>query len=154
MKKHLPLLFAGMAVISAVSPAQGALIYQGAYNPDQSMQEYFDAAYYNYTKPIIFVFFNNDPCYNCAETVALIEQIYNQNYKNRYSFFIINYQNDQEYNFISNYNLSRPLEVVLQNVADGQAIGFRKLENLQNMTSDPLSFSDYLTTEINSFFGD
>ncbi len=151
MKKILPALCAGMAALS-VAPVQAALVYEGEYNPDQTMQEYFDAAYYNYNRPIIFVFFNNEPCYDCAETVALIEKVYNQNYKNLYSFFLINYQNDQEYNFIGNYNLSRPLEVVLQNVENGRALGYRKLENLQNMISDALSFSDYLTEEINSFF--
>lgn len=152
MKKIIPMLFAGL-VTACASPAKADLIYQGEYNPNQTMQEYFDAAYYNYSKPIIFIFFNNQPCYNCAETVELIEQIYNREYKDKYSLFIINYQNDEEYNFISNYNLSRPLEVVLQNVQNGQALGYRKLENLQNITSDPTSFSDYLTSEINSFFG-
>ena len=151
MSKFISLCLLGTIL---AQPVQAALVYQGEYNPNQSMQEYFNASYYNYSKPIIFVFFNNDPCYDCGETANLIQQIYEQNYQGKYSFFIINYQNDQEYNFTSNYNLSRPLEVVLQNVEDGQALGFEKLNDLPNMTSAPVSFADYLTYRINSFFGD
>lgn len=67
--------------------------------------------------------------------------------------FLINYENDQENNFIETYNLSQPLEVVLVRINDGAAFGYKKLENLQNMISDPVSFDDYLSEQINSFLG-
>lgn len=117
------------------------------------MSEYFQAAYPNYDKSVIFIFFNNNPCYDCAETVELIEQIYNKNYADKYSLFLINYKDDQEYDFITAYNLNQTLEVVLQKVEDGMALGYTKLENLQNQISDPVSFADYLTYQIDSFFG-
>ena len=118
----------------------------------QNLQEYFDEAYPNYDKPIIYVFFNNDPCFQCPQTIELIEQVYNRNYQNKYSLFLINYQNDDEYNFIETYDLNQPLEIVLVDVADGQSIGYKKLENLQNQISDPVSFSENLQYQINSFF--
>lgn len=127
--------------------------YQGAYNPQQNLQEYFSAAYPNYEKSIIYIFFNNSPCYDCPQTVDLIEKIYNRYYSGEYSLFIINYNNDDEYNFIETYNLSQPLEVVLVRIDDGSSTGYKKLENLQNQISDPVSFTDNFTYQINSFLG-
>lgn len=91
------------------------------------------------------------PCYECPQTIELIENIYNKYFADQYDFYIINYQDDENYNFIQNYNLSLPLEVVLQRVEDGQMTAFRKLEYLQNQISDPVSFSENLQYQINSF---
>ena len=65
--------------------------------------------------------------------------------------FLINYQNDDENNFIETYQLSQPLEVVLVRVDDGASFGYKKVENLQNMTSDPVSFNDYLSNQITDY---
>lgn len=89
-----------MIMVALAIPLHAELTYEGAYNPNQNLQEYFDEAYPNYDKPIIYVFFNNDPCFQCPQTIELIEQVYNRNYQNEYSLFLINYQNDDEYNFI------------------------------------------------------
>ena len=91
-------------------------------------------------------------CYDCPQTIELIENIYNQYYADTYDFYIINYQDDEDYNFIQNYNLSQPLEIVLQQVEDGQMTNFKKLEYLQNQISDPVSFSDNFRYQVNSFF--
>lgn len=136
----IKLLWAFMIMVALAIPLHAELTYEGAYNPNQNLQEYFDEAYPNYDKPIIYVFFNNDPCFQCPQTIELIEQVYNRNYQNEYSLFLINYQNDDEYNFIETYDLNQPLEVVLVDVADGQSIGYKKLENLQNQISDPGQF--------------
>ena len=83
----------------------------------------------------------------------MIENIYNQNFIDQYNMFIINYANDDENNFINTYQLSQPLEVVLVRVDDGATFGYQKLENLQNMTSDPISFKEYFIGEVNNFLG-
>lgn len=119
----------------------------------QPLQEYFDEANPNYDKSIIYVFFNNEPCYTCAQAISMIEQVYNNNFADRYNIFLINYTNDQENDFIQTYNLTQPLEVVLVQINDGASFGYRKLENLQDMTSDPVSFNDYLVNQINNFLG-
>lgn len=127
--------------------------YQGAYNPQQNLQEYFAESNANYNKSIIYVFFNNSACYGCPEAMALLEQIYQQYYSDEYSFFMINYQNDDEYNFIETYNLTQPLEVVLVRINDGAAFGYQKIENLQNQISDTFSFEEYVRYRIDSFLG-
>ena len=147
-------LFAGLLTLGTISNAQAELYYEGGYNPNLTLQQQLAADNPYYPRPIIFVFYNNNPCYECPQTIELIEDVYNANYQGIYDFYIINYQDDLNYNFIQNYNLSQPLEVVLQQVVDGQMTNFQKLDYLQNQISDPTSFSDNLTNQINSFLGE
>ena len=123
------------------------------YADNQGMREYFANSDSDYNKSVIYVFFNNQPCYECAAAIEMIEQNYNQNFRNLYNMFLINYQNDDENNFISTYQLSRPLEVVLVRVDDGATFGYKKLENLQNMTTDPVSFAEYFNNDVTDFLG-
>ncbi len=150
----LKFICAGLLALGIISNAQAELYYEGGYNPNLTLQQQLAADNPYYPRPIIFVFYNNNPCYECPQTIELIEDVYNANYQGIYDFYIINYQDDLNYNFIQNYNLSQPLEVVLQQVVDGQMTNFRKLEYLQNQISDPTSFFDNLTYQINSFLGE
>ena len=149
------LLWAFLLGIAIVMPLHAELSYQEGFNPDITMQEYFEAAYPQPQKSIIYVFYNdiNMTCQNCPETIALIEDVYNRYYQNEYDLYIIDYGNDDEYNFIQTYQLVHPLEVVLVKADDGAEFGWKKLEGLNYQTSDPLSFSDNLQYQINSFLG-
>ena len=126
---------------------------QDEFGQEKSLQEYFAANPNNRNKSIIYVFYNNNGCYECPQAMAMLEQIYQAQYADLYGFFMIDYQNDEEYDFISRYQLSQPLEVVLLRIQDGAVFGYQKIENLQNMTSDTVSFKNYVTEQINSFFG-
>ncbi len=150
MRKYLLLL----AAMLASFPARAELQFQDNNDSNINMQEYFEESRPNYNKSIIYVFYNNEPCENCGQAIELIEQAYNQNYAGQYSLLLIDYQNDQEYNFIETYSLSQPLEVVLQRVDDGATFGFKKLEGLQNQISDPVSFQENFTNQVNNFLGD
>ena len=123
------------------------------YADNQGMREYFANSDSDYDKSVIYVFFNNQPCYECAAAIEMIEQNYNQNFRNLYNMFLINYQNDDENNFINTYRLSQPLEVVLVRVDDGATFGYKKLENLQNMITDPTSFAEYFNNAVTDFLG-
>ena len=141
--------------ISIIMPLHAELSYQGEFDSDMTMQEYFNAAYPQPQKSIIYVFYNdiNMSCQNCPETIALIEDVYNRYYQNDYNLFVIDYGNDDEYNFIQTYQLNRPLEVVLVKVDNGAQFGWKKLDGLNYQISDTLSFSDNLQYQINSYFG-
>lgn len=134
-------------------PLSAQVYNTDGYMPNQVSEEYFSESEINYDKSIIYIFFNNEPCYTCAQTISMIEEVYNENFIDEYNLFMINYQNDQENNFIEMYNLSLPLEVVLVRIDDGAAFGYRKLDNLTNMISDPISFSEYFTEEVENFLG-
>lgn len=147
------ILWAFLIMVAIAMPLHAELTYEGGYNPNQNLQQYFAEAYPNYDKSIIYVFYNDNPCYSCPQAIALIEQIYDKYYSQKYSLFVIDYENDQEYNFIENYNLEEPLEVVLVKVDDGATFGYKKLENLQDQTSDPASFSENFRYQVDSFLG-
>ena len=132
----LKIFWSFLILVAIALPLHAELYYEGGYNPNQTLQQQLAEDNPRYPRPIIFVFYEN---------------IYNKYFADQYDFYIINYQDDENYNFIQNYNLSLPLEVVLQRVEDGQMTAFRKLEYLQNQISDPVSFSENLQYQINSF---
>ena len=127
--------------------------YQGEYNPNQTLQEYFAAENENYNKSIIYAFYNNNYCYGCPQAMVMLEELYQNEYADKYSFFMIDYQTDDEYNFIEKYNLTKPLEVVLIKIEDGNALGYEKIEDLQNKISDKASFDNFVRYKIDSFLG-
>ncbi|MBR2034385.1 MAG: hypothetical protein IKA03_06930 [Alphaproteobacteria bacterium] len=139
-------LFFTISAYAQVQPTDG-------YMPSQDIEPYFEGDETNYNKSIIYIFFNNEPCYTCASAIEMIEEIYDRNFIDEYNMFMINYQNDSEDDFISTYSLSEPLEVVLVRMDDGAAFGYRKLENIQDMTSDPVSLEDYFVNQVNEFLG-
>lgn len=146
-------IFLLLAVLLFSFNAKAQLVYNESYNPEQNLQEYFQEANPNYNKSIIYVFYNDNPCETCPQAIEMIEQIYNQNYQGIYSLILINYQDDQEYNFIETYDLSKALEVVLVRVNDGATFGYNKVDGLQNMVFDPSGFSEFLQNRINKFLG-
>lgn len=131
----------------------GQLIYEGGYNPDLSFRQYVEQAYPKPQKSIIFVFTGNSQCYGCPQTVSLLRQYYNELYTNVYDFQVINYQQDQEYNYIQAYNLNEPLEIVLVKIENGEQTGYKKLHNLQFQYDDPTSFKETFENDVNSYLG-
>lgn len=146
-------IFLLLALLLFSLSAKAQLNYNESYNPEQNLQEYFQEANPNYNKSIIYVFYNDNPCETCPQAMEMIEQVYNQNYQGIYNLILINYQDDQEYNFIETYNLSKSLEVVLVKVDDGATFGYNKVEGLQNMVFDPTGFNEFLQNRINTFLG-
>ena len=143
------LLFCTMAM-----PTRAELSYEVGYDSGQNYEEYEQDAYPTYSSSIIYVFYNSQTCYNCPETIKLIEQVYDQNFQNEYEFFVIDYFKDDEYNFVQVYKLDAPVSMVLQRVEDGAVGAWRRFDNLQNMTSDPTSFQENILFQINNFLGE
>jgi hypothetical protein len=106
----------------------------------------------NYNKSIIYIFFNNNEfCYKCPQAIELAEQVYNEYYSDKYSMFVINYQEDDEYDFASAYKLNSPLAIVLVKIQDGQALGYQKISNPQNMLSLGQDYILYLRQQIDNY---
>ena len=125
------------------SPYSG---YYGETGPDNQSFEYDG-------KPIIFVFYNNDDCPSCGEAIELIEQVYNENYQGIYDFYLINYESQEEngnYNFAENYNLTMPMTVVFQYVENGRLTKYQKLPYLYNF--NPYTYQEAFMSEVSTFF--
>jgi hypothetical protein len=132
---------------------QAQLTFEGGIPATQPLSEYFQAEDMNFNKSIIYIFYNNDPCYDCAQTIALTEEIYNQYYGDRYSLFVINQVEDTEYNFVQAYGLNAPLSIVLVRIRNGQTYGWHKIDNPQNFYQAPEDYTTYITGEINTYLG-
>jgi len=119
----------------------------------ENQEQYFQENNQNPDKSIIYVFFNNQPCPTCPQAIKMIEEVYNQNFLNNYSLFLINYDEDSNSGFIQTYNLSDPLEVVMVDVNDGQFQGYQKIEGLEDMTNNSQGFNEFFVTEVNGYLG-
>ncbi len=119
----------------------------------ENEEQYFQANNQNPDKSIIYIFFNNQPCPTCPQAIEMIEKVYNQNFLNNYSLFLINYDEDSNAGFVQTYNLTNPLEVVMVDVQDGNFQGYQKIEGLQDMTNTPQGFNDFVITEVNGYLG-
>ncbi|MBQ8676971.1 MAG: hypothetical protein IJ529_00705 [Alphaproteobacteria bacterium] len=116
-------------------------------------EQYFQEHNQSPDKSVIYIFFNNKPCPTCAQAVAMVEEAYNRNFLNQYSLFMINYAEDENAGFIQTYDLSQPLEVVMVDIVDGQEQGYRKMEGIEFMTSDPQAFNSYFVDQVNGYLG-
>ncbi len=145
MKKFLFLLICLLSISSAW--AQDNMLQM------ENEEQYFQANNQNPDKSIIYIFFNNQPCPNCPQAIEMIEKVYNQNFLNNYSLFLINYDEDDNAGFVQTYNLTNPLEVVMVDVQDGNFQGYQKIEGLQDMTNNQQGFNDFVITEVNGYLG-
>ncbi|MBE6450796.1 MAG: hypothetical protein E7016_02400 [Alphaproteobacteria bacterium] len=148
-------LYLALFFMVIVNPLSANPVFNsGNYPIDEPLQEYFAAEDENYNKSIIYIFFNNtQDCYDCPQAVELTEQVYNEYYSDTYSMFVINYQEDNEYDFATAYNLTSPLAIVLVKIQDGQALGYQKISNPQNMLSLGQDYILYLRQQIDNYLG-
>lgn len=149
----IQLILTGLLSVIASATAAETLVFEDDNTAEMPLAQYFRAEDNAPAQSMIYVFFNNEPCPSCPAAIELTEQIYDREYQGVYGFSIINYQEDDEYDFVETYNLSRPLSVVLARYDDGAAFGFEKLDDLPERVSDPVSFADYFRYRVNSFLG-
>ena len=65
--------------------------------------------------------------------------------------FVINYQEDDEYDFAQAYKLNSPLAIVLVKIQDGMALGYQKISNPQNMLQLGQDYILYLRQQIDNY---
>lgn len=120
--------------------------------PVASSQNY-DGEYY-YSRSLIYVFKRGEnPCYGCNETVSMIEDVYNEYYKDKYFLYVVDYLDNDPDNYTGIYNLTQPLEVVMVKIVEDASEGYKKILNLQDDISDVVSFQLDLRADIDNFLG-
>lgn len=152
MKKIICLAMIAWTISVLPAKAQyGESEYSGYYGQTGPAESNGNGSYNG--NPIIYVFYNNNPCDSCGEAMAMIEQAYRENWQGIYDFYIINYQDEEEagnYDFADNYNLELPLTVVLQYVNDGNFTKYQKLPYLYNF--NPYTYQEAFLSEVSTFF--
>ena len=134
---------------SAAFSAQAQYIDSSGTTP--YIRQYVEENENNWNKSIIYVFYNNQPCVDCARAMGEIYNIYQQNYENQLSYFEINYQETGEYIFSIAYQLEQPLTLVLVKINDGMSRGFYKIDNPQQWLADMQFFDEQIMTAINNY---
>ncbi len=147
------LMLVAILVATAYLAVWAQPAFEGNVPASEPLEEYFAEQDGNENKSIIYIFYNGDACYQCPETIALTEQIYNRYYNGKYSLFVIDYEDDEEYDFISAYNLNAPLSIVLVKIEQGQTLGYQKIANPQYLIESPEDYTQYLTERINDYLG-
>ena len=148
-------LFSVIVLTIMIYPVYAKLAFNGsAYPIGEPIQEYFAAQNQNYQKSVIYIFFNNDNlCFDCPQAIELTEQIFNEYYADKYHMFVINYQEDNEYNFASAYKLTSPLAIVLVKIQNGEVLGYQKISNPQFMIQTGADYITYLRQRIDQYLG-
>ena len=134
---------------SAAFSAQAQYIDSSGTTP--YIRQYVEENENNWNKSIIYVFYNNQPCVDCALAMGEIYNIYQQNYENQLSYIEINYQETGEYIFSIAYQLEQPLTLVLVKINDGMSRGFYKIDNPQQWLADMQFFDEQIMTAINNY---
>ena len=106
-------------------------------------------------KPIIFLFYNNEPCDSCGEAMYNIQQAFANNWQGVYNLEMINYEEEEaqgDYTYADAYNLYAPLVMVLQDVnSNGRFTNYLKIPyDMDNFT--PYTFQEVMMSEVSTFF--
>jgi hypothetical protein len=151
MQKKRWLFYTILAVLLEIPFYSGLSQYIDLSGNNPYINEYLSEDAENWNKSIIYVFYNNEPCYECPRAMDMIYNIYEQNYALDFSYFEINYQDEGNNVLQNDYQLNQPLSIVLLRINDGMARGYYKIENPQNWIDDPFYFTENITTAINNF---
>ena len=142
-----------LLLCAAAIPLRAEFSYDEGYSQFQSWNPYYLSQNEQYSSPIIYVFYNSQTCdENCAPAISAIEEVYDENFMNEYRFFVIDYFDDDENDFIGAYNLNTPLVMVLQQVENGQPTTFRKYSGLNYTFVEGPDFSDGIKQDIQYYF--
>lgn len=118
---------------------------------NRALQDYVDAAPENANTSIMYIFYANWDCEECAEAVKLIYYLYSKYYVNDFNVFEINYMADYSYDYRLDFDLTQPLTVILVRVRGGQALGYYKIDNPQQWLENPMNFEQNMLMQINNF---
>lgn len=148
MLKKIYLLLTAF-IITGVFSANAQYVNLQGNNPD--ITEYVQANQENWDKPIMYVFYSNQPCPLCSQAMGMIYNIYEEYFLNQFSYFEIDYTDEDEFGMQMSYNLNQPLSVVLVHISDGMSRGYYKIDNPQYWVQNPQYFKQRLLSQINNF---
>ena len=140
------IFFVFASLWSAAATAQ----YTDLSGNSQDIAEYVSASPENADTPIMYVFYGNAECDECAEAIQQIYGLYEKYYSNDFNIFSIDYT-ASDYNYRQEYGLTQPLSIVLVGMADGQATGYYIINNPQQWLGNEADFEENLLFYINNF---
>ncbi len=147
-------LLAGVLACLMILNVQAQTAFDDNFADNKPLREYFAADANNENKSIIYLFYNGEQCFDCPQTIEMVENLYNEEYAELYSLFVIDYTQDNGFDYAQTYDLFAPLALVLVKIQNGEMLGYRKLNDLNIQSGDNEFYTRYLSEEINNFLGD
>lgn len=104
----------------------------------------------NSDKPIIYIFYNNEPCDACPQAAADAYNLIENHFAGMVNIFEIDYQEDGEFNFVLDYYLDQPLSLVFVKMQNGRAVSYEKIDNPQQWLNDEYYFNQQILSAVNN----
>ncbi len=144
-------LLAGVFACLMILNVQAQTAFDENFASNEPLQEYFAADANNENKSIIYLFYNGEQCFNCPQAIEMIENLYNEEYAGVYSLFVIDYTQDDGFDYAQAYDLFAPLAVVLVKIQNGEMLGYRKLNDIHVQAGNNEFYARYLSEQIDDF---
>ena len=146
-------LLAGIFACLMILNVQAQTAFDESFADNEPLQEYFAADADNENKSIIYLFYNGERCFDCLQAIEMVENLYNEEYAELYSLFVIDYTQDDGFDYAQAYDLFAPFVVVLVKIQNGEMLGYRKLNDIHVQAGNTEFYARYLSEEIDNFLG-
>ena len=102
------------------------------------------------TDYVVYYFHNNVRCSTCHKIENYTKEVFERNFKDKYTFKAVNISESENEHFINDYALYTKSVVLVQN-QDGQEVKFVNLPKVWDNIRSEDSFKNYLKTEMSNF---
>ncbi|MBN1324762.1 MAG: hypothetical protein JW974_00900 [Alphaproteobacteria bacterium] len=105
------------------------------------------------TKSTIYYFLGNIRCVSCHKIQEYTTEVFNDNFKDKLDFKIVNIDKPENKHFITDYNLYTK-SVILVKVAQDKVTEYKNLDKIWTYIENENKFKTYIKYEIDSFLLD
>ncbi len=98
----------------------------------------------------VYYFHGNARCMSCYKIEKYTTEVFNENFKDKFDYKIVNTDNSDNKHFLEDYQLySKAL--VLVKIKDGKEVGFKNLDKIWVHLGNEALFKSYVKDEITQF---
>ncbi|MBN1281857.1 MAG: hypothetical protein JW985_02710 [Alphaproteobacteria bacterium] len=101
-------------------------------------------------RPTIYYFHGNIMCLSCHKIENYTKQVFDENFKNKADFKVVNIDKPENKHFVTDYNLYTQ-SLVLVKPNSGQGSEYKNLDKTWTYIENEAKFKSYITYEIDSF---
>jgi hypothetical protein len=106
---------------------------------------------------LVYYIHNNTRCINCIRfekyTKDVINDVFDQQVKEeKLVLKILNYENSENYHYVTDYNLVTKA-VIVAKMKDGKQTEWKNLDKIWVLVNDEAAFKKYITDEVANYLG-
>lgn len=100
---------------------------------------------------VVYYFHNSKRCRTCYKIENYTKEVFENNFKDSYTFKIINIDKPENRHFINEYSIYTKSVVLVQFDEDGKRVKFDNLPRVWNTIRNEENFKNYIKTEMSNF---